>query len=74
MQFYIFVNLNDPLVHKRYMNHLDFLLSDRFEDLQVHSPHTVNHCVKSLRVRSFSGLHFPAFGHLLRSERDGKAI
>ena len=26
-----------------------------------------NHCVKSVRIRSFSGLYFPAFGVSIRS-------
>ena len=31
-----------------------------------------NHCVKSVRIRSYSGLHFPAFG--LNTERDGVSL
>ena len=40
--------------------------------LYLETPITLIHCVKSDRIRSYSGLHFPAFG--LNTERCGLSL
>ena len=47
----------------RYLNHPNHsIFFDRFAYMRN------KHCVKSVRIQSYSGPHFPAFGYFLRSE------
>ena len=61
--------LNNPLNHRGYHKH--GILSQKTEEIRhpltLYKKLKTEHCVKSVRIRSYPGQYFPAFG--LNTER-----